>query len=46
MKCNVNVASANGERPISIPVDTYLTPYTPVELEWEDDEPISKGAET
>lgn len=36
----------NGERPVSIPMDNYLTPYAPVELEWEDDEPISKGVET
>lgn len=27
----------NGERPLSIPVDTYLTPFTPVEVEWDDD---------
>ena len=27
----------HGERPLSIPVGTYLTPYEPVELEWDDD---------
>ena len=25
----------SGERPMSIPVETYLTPYTPLELEWD-----------